>query len=85
MALKQLTTMTIIAYLAVFLGLFYIPAGFLAVIMGFAALDEIRRYKYQGKGAAILSIALGGGTIAMHLLLTYIYGTSIYKVLGIGK
>ena len=50
-----------------------IPAGFLAVIMGFAALDEIRRYKYKGKFLTISSMIIGILLTTAHLVLNNIY------------
>jgi len=73
---EQYSKMTYICVIATFLAIFVLPAGFLAIVTGFAALDEIQKYHYKGKRLAYLSIAGGGLFFIMHILLINVYKTN---------
>lgn len=69
----QHSKMTYIALIAAFLSIFVLHAGVLAVITGFAAVDEIQKYHYKGKILAKFATIFGGLCFFGHLILINVY------------
>ena len=65
---NEFSTMAIIALIATLCNIFVLYAGFLNIITGLAALDEINKYKYKGKIVVILSMVVSSGLTIYHIL-----------------
>lgn len=79
---SNIATFSLIIGIVSFLGAFFIPilgllGGLVAIILGVLALREIKAQGFQGRGAAITGIVLGGVGIAWFLIFTFVLGPAI--------